>query len=145
MDKFLIKYRKNVVLIDTFLRVVNQGFLKPIRPKTILGWFRHIWPIWYCSIWLAFYTYLIFAEGKQAGLELVSQQIWCMMCVAQLLAKLINGVLQVKKLQDLFKWCEECYTIPYEEYEKVVLDLYEKRDGYITICIRWVMGWRIND
>lgn len=138
MDKFLIQHRQNVVLIDIILRINNQGFLKPVRPTSILGWVRHTWPIWYLSIWLTGYMYLIFGHGKKAGLELVSQQIWCAMTVAQVMTKLINGSLQVEKLQDLFKWCEECYTMSYGEYEKVVLELYEKRDKYITMCIRWV-------
>lgn len=137
--KYLEEFRRNVVHIDKLLRPINQGFLMPIRPTSIFGWFWHIWPIWYCSLWVGIYTYLVFCHGGQAGLSLVSQQIWCMMCVAQLVAKLINGVLQVTKLQDLFKWCEECYTMDYDqEYVPIVNGVFKRTNVYITTWIKWV-------
>lgn len=136
MDKFLVQYQRVVVIIDRLLRLVNQGFVQPVRPTSIFGWFRHIWPIWYACIWLVIYTYLIFGHGKQAGLELVSQQIWCMMCVVQVTAKLTNGVLQVEKLQDLFKWCEECYTMDYQEYTDIVISVFEKTHSNVMTALR---------
>lgn len=137
MDKYLQEHKRNIVLIDTILRPLNQGFLNPIRPKRLVGWIVHTWQIWYCSSWLAFYIYLIFGHGKKAGLELISQQIWCSMSVMQLVAKLFNGVFQMRKLQDLFKWCEECYTMKYRpEYVDIVTGVFARTNAYITICIR---------
>lgn len=138
MERYLQEYRRNIVLIDKLLRPINQGFLNPIRPKTLWGWFLHTWPIWYGSIWLVIYTYVIFGHGKQAGLEIISQQIWSMMCVTQLVAKLINGVIQIKKLKDLFNWCEHCYTMKYRpEYLAIVLGVFAKTNKNITMWIRF--------
>lgn len=140
MDRKLVEqYRSNAVLIDKLLQPLNQGFMKPKRPSSIFGWLFHVWPIWYGSIWICIYTYLIFGHGRLGGLALISQQIWCMMCVTQLVVKLTNGVFQGEKLQELFKWCEKCYTMDYsKEYIPVISGVYEKANVYITTCIRWV-------
>lgn len=135
MRDFAAEYQRNIKFIDSCLIPLNQGVLKPIRPKSVLGWFFHIWPIWYGCIWLCVYTYLIF--GQRAGLALISQQIWCMMCVTQLVAKLINGVVNIKKLKALFQWCNEVYTTKYDpEYQNVVNGVFEKTNIYITWAIR---------
>lgn len=137
MDKFVTEYHKNLRLIDQLLRPINQGFLNPVRPKSVCGWFLHMWPIWYCTFCVCSYTYLILVHGKLAGLRLVSQQLWFTVCAVQLVAKLVNGVVQSGKLLALFKWCEECYTMDYRaEYREVVLMVFERTNLYINCCIR---------
>lgn len=137
MDKFITEYRKNLKLINQLLRPINQGFLNPVRPKSVCGWLLHMWPIWYCSCCVCFYTYLILVHGKLAGLKLVSQQLWFTVCAVQLVAKLVNGVVQRGKLLALFKWCEVCYTMDYRtDYREVVLMVFERTNLYISSSIR---------
>lgn len=139
--KSLEEFRRNVVFIDKLLRPINQGFLNPIRPTTLRGWFVHVWPIWYGSMWVVIYWYLILVHGKQAGLTLISQQIWTVMALMQFVAKLVNGVFQVRKLQELFKWCENCYTMDYHTDVKVAVNgVFRKTNTYISTCIRLAGG-----
>lgn len=138
MDTFHKQFQSNIQLIDHLMWPLNQNFLHSVKPKSILGWFGHLWPIWYGCTWIVVYMYLIGAHGKQAGIEMVSQQIWCVMAVIQMEAKIINGLFQKQKLLELFDWCEHCYTMDYRsEYARVVRDMFTKTDGHITWCIRY--------
>lgn len=138
MDKYLAEYRYNIKWIDRLMWPINQNFLNPSwKPKNPILRFLYNWQIWYGCTWIVVYLYLIVAHGKMAGLNMVSAQIWCVMCVMQMEAKIINGEVQKKKLMKLLKWCEELYTMDYgEEYKQVVLGLFEKTNRIITFCIR---------
>lgn len=139
MKKSLLEeFRANVLFIDALLRPINQGFLSPVRPSSLRGWFWQVWPIWYGTAWICIYTYLILTQGRQAGQALVSQQIWGVMCVVQFVVKSVNGLLQVEKLQRLFNWCEGCYTMDYrKEYEAIVNSVFQRTNIYIRSVIRW--------
>lgn len=138
MDKYLAEYRDNIQLIDRLMWPLNQNFLKPSwKPKNKVLRFLYAWQIWYGCTWIGVYIYLIVCHGKLAGMEIISQQIWCVMSVMQMEAKIINGWLQKDKLMRLLKWCEDLYTMDYgKEYAKVVLDVFAKTNRTITFCVR---------
>lgn len=135
--RFLLEFRSNAAFIDKILRSINQGFQNPTRPTSICGWFWKFLPIWFSTVWITIYVYLIFTQGQQAGLALVAQQIWAMMVLIQAVSKLTNGVFRIKMLEDLMKWCEECYTMDYRpEYVPVVNGVFRRTNIYISVCIR---------
>lgn len=135
MRNYLEEYRGNIKFTNTLLWPINQGIFKSVPPTTILGLVVYLWPIWYNCIWILYYSYLIFAE--KADLLIVCEQIWCLMTIVQLMAKLLNGLIQNAKLQQLMKWCEENYTTKYKtQYEGTVNNVFDKTNIYISLCIR---------
>lgn len=137
MKQYLIDFHKTMKLADRLLSPINQGVLSSTEKK---GFFRNLlqlWAIWYNSAWVTFYFYLIF--GEQAGLAIVSEQIWCLMSVMQLLAKLINGVVQKHKLEELMKWCEGVYTTKYKsDYKEMFEKTCNRASFLIYLCSRSV-------
>lgn len=139
MDKYLAEYRDNLLLIDRLMWPLNQNFLKPSwQPKNLIPRFLFRWQMWYGCSWIGIYIYLIVGHGKLAGLALVSQQIWCLMTIIQMEAKVINGAWQKDKMLQLLKWCERLYTMDYgEDYATVVLSVFAKTNRSISFCVRY--------
>lgn len=136
MSSFLQDFYRNILFANKFLRLLNQ----PINfhtPRFILAKIFHLWPIWYNSFVVAGYIYLIF--GQSAPLEIFSQQLWTVMTIFQVLAKLTNRRMHDKEFQTLLKWCEEKYTLRFRpEYQEIVDDTFLKTNRYITLFIRYV-------
>lgn len=135
----LEEHSRNVVFIDQCLQMINQSVLNPLRPTSICGWLWHVWPLWYVHLWIVLYMYLIlFAPNENADMSLISEMMWAMVIAVQSSAKLWNGLFQGKALQELFKWCEQCYTMEYrKEYVSIVSDVYQRNGRRITMGIRW--------
>lgn len=135
MRNFLEEFQSNQRLTNLLLKPLNQEIWKNVKTPNIIAGIVHFWPIWYNSLWSAFYVYLIFAE--RAGLAIISEQIWCLMSILQTLVKLVNGLLQNGKLRVLMKWCEENYTTKYRpEYQGIVDKVFEKYNIYIAMAMR---------
>lgn len=125
----------NIRLLDRLLKPIGQGIINYQRPRTICAWIRSTWPIWYNCCWIVFYTYLIMVEKAEP--RILSQQILSLMCITQLVAKLLNGVVNYAQIKNLLRWCEEIYTAQYrDEYKSVVNGVFEKTNFNITLCIR---------
>lgn len=127
-----------MALIEAQLKPVQQEVLNYTNPKPwSLKWILSFVPIGYICIWCGIYVYLIFVE--RAGLELASQQIWCLMSILQTISKLSNGLYQRSRLRSLFAWCERNYTIRYkQEYQNIIERVFEENNKYITWCLRWM-------
>ena len=135
MRNYLSEYVENIKLMDWVLKPANQGVLQSMVHVTPWGRFLQLWPIAFISFWIAFYTYLIF--GQMAGLAIISQQLWCLMSILQIAAKLVNGLVQRGKLEELLQWCEGIYTATYKEkYRGIVYGVFEKTNFFIKMCIR---------
>lgn len=136
MRNYTEEFHANIKLLDYFLAIFHQGiFQNQTRTKNLLIRLWQLWPLWYSSLWITFYAYLIL--GETAGPEIVSQQILSMFCVVQLLAKQINAKCQGTRLRKLVQWCEDVYVVKLpEKYQKVVDDVFEETNSTITTCIR---------
>lgn len=142
MSNYLKEYHRIVQLTDTFLTPVRQGVLissqnniKAHKKDGFICRLLNGGPILYISLWVGIYVYCIF--GEHAGLEIVSEQLWCLMSITQILAKLINGVVQRDKLKELLGWCEGNYTFAYrKEYKAIVNGVFEKANTVISFCCR---------
>lgn len=135
MKKYVEDFHRNIKLADILLSPLNQGV---INYKTQRGFIRRLiqlWPIWYNFAWVAFYLYSIF--GERAGLGIVSEQIWCLMTITQMLSKITNGVAQNDKLKQLLKWCENVFTADYQPgYQEIVDEISTKASFLISLCSR---------
>lgn len=135
MSSYLDKFKGNIRLADNFLRPLNQGILNPNNPKSVIVRNLQRWPMWYIASCVTFYLYLIF--GERAGLVNISEQIWCLMTISQVLVKIINHLLQSDKVKDILRWCEELYTTQYKpEYQVVEESVFQKTNSIIGLCIR---------
>lgn len=135
MSTFLAEFKSNIRLTDILLSQLNQGILNPKNPKSVIVWTLQRWPMWYVASWITFYLYLIF--GERAGLVNISEQIWCLMTISQVLVKIINHLLQSDKVKDILRWCEGIYTTQYKpEYQVVVESVFQKTNSFIGLCIR---------
>lgn len=138
MKPYMEDFHKTMKLADRLLSPLNQGVLSSSEKTGFFRMLLRLWAIWYNCAWVAFYFYLIF--GERAGLAIVSEQIWCLMSVMQLLAKLINGVVQRDKLKELLKWCEGVYTTKYKpDYEEIFEKTCNRASFLIYLCSRSVI------
>lgn len=135
MRNYLDEFKGNIRLTDLFLRGIKQDLVKPVKPKGIFSVIWQNWPLCYITGWVIFYLYLIF--GERAGLVNISEQIWCLMSVSQVLVKLLNRLMQSDKMTEILRWCEGLYTAKYKpEYRVIVFGVFEKTNSFIGLCIR---------
>lgn len=135
MKKYVEDFHRNKKLADILLSPLNQGVINYKTQKGFIRRLVQLWPIWYNFAWVAFYLYLIF--GERAGLGIVSEQIWCLMTITQMLSKITNGVAQNDKLKQLLKWCENVFTADYKPgYQEIVDEISTKANFLISLCSR---------
>lgn len=131
---YLEEYKANIKFTDSVLSVCNQGILSR-DPRSKWDWMVKLWPTLYVTTWVLIYVGLIIQQD--AGLEIISQYIWCLMAIWQAQVKLITGLLLSDKIQVLLKWCEGNYTIKYKpSYQRIVDNVFEKTNTFIAMCIR---------
>lgn len=59
------------------------------------------------------------------------------MSVMQMVVKRINGEVQVERIHELLKWCEDIYTTKYKpEYQRIVNEIFKTTNLLIYLCIR---------
>lgn len=137
MRNYIEDFHTNIKFIELLMKPLRQRVWNTDNPSSIIGWIIHIWPIWYISMWVLIYVYFILAQ--RAGLVTASEQIWCLMSITQILAKLINGVLKKESLRKLMQWCEVTYSTQYKDkYRNIIHEIFENTNIYIYLCIRWV-------
>lgn len=138
MRNYLAEFHRNLDLTERLLSHVNQSIKNPPAPKGFIEWFRNLFPITYCTFWIVLYTYLMFFED--GGLDLIVQQIWCMMSIMQVWAKMINSIVQQKKITELLAWCENVYAAPYKpDYKPIVNNIFEKTNFIIALLLKLVV------
>lgn len=135
MKKYVEDFNRNIKLADLLLSPLNQGVINYKAKEGFLGRLIQLWPIWYNFAWVAIYCYLIF--GERAGLGIISEQIWCLMTITQMLSKITNGVAQNDKLKELLKWCKDVFTADYKPtYQEIVDEISTKASFLISLCSR---------
>lgn len=136
MRDYQQEYSRNIKEINWLLWPLNQEILKSQTPSSVLGWFLHLWALWYTLAWILFFTYLVFVES--AGLQIMAQQLWCLSALIQVLVKYVNKVVQAKKVNQLIGWCAGVYDGPKQKanYAQVINDVFDKTNFYISFCIR---------
>lgn len=134
-NKYVQEFYANIKFAELLMRPLQQRIWNTDNPTSVLGWLINLWPIWYITLWVSIYTYFIFSQ--RAGLAIVAEQVWCLMSVTQILAKLVNGVLKKHSLKRLMQWCEEIYAMDYkDQYQPLVHGVFEKTNIFIYLCTR---------
>lgn len=135
MRNYLAEYESNIKLTHRLLDPLNQGLIKSEPPAGFLQWTFHYLPFIYNTSWMLFYFYLIFAQ--RISLETTCEQLWCLMTIVQLFAKMLNGFVNRNQLEKLLEWCRDNYTTKYKYKYQVIVDrVWEKNNVLIAMCIR---------
>lgn len=106
-DKFVIEDRESTT--DSFLWPINQGVLHVIH-SSVLPW-QSVGGLCTCDPFAtiqSIHTYLILGHRILAVLELISPEIWCMMCMQRVLGGQTyqwHGGCQVQTLRELHTRC----------------------------------------
>lgn len=159
MTNYVDSFYRNMAFAETLLSPMNQSLKGSVKHPNILKRVLTLWPIWYCGSWVLFLSILIFTQN--AGLEvtqifpsrnypeiqvifnvsyffkIISEQIYVVMSVMQMVVKRINGEVQVERIHELLKWCEDIYTTKYKpEYQRIVNEIFKTTNLLIYLCIR---------
>ena len=138
VDKFFETFRSNVKYLNFFLKLLNQPILCDDPPRNLFRRVLQMWPLWFNSLMVVFYGSLILVE--RARLEISSKQLWCFMTVVQLVAKLINRLVNGKTFRELLDWCQGEYGKREKQqraYQEIVDQVFEQMTKYTTMFIKY--------